>query len=234
MLYKVVIGDNRLENRHIGVITGDLFKSTKGYDRGYLYQNIMSVLKDYLNDSRRYDIKKFEFFRGDSFQITLTDPTNIIEIATYIRAYLISLTDEDNDDANYDARMSLAVYQMNRYSGYEDSVYEKVYISSGRTLDNMSKNNLLEFNSDVPELEHSVKGSIILLDSLLSLMSKPQAAVLRLSIENGRIDATEIAKTLKKTRQNIYKIISRAKIENIMEYLRVNKKYMQNSLMREN
>lgn len=209
-----------MEYRYLGVITGDLYKSTAGLERGIVYQSIMDQLRRRITQSKRYDIDGIDFFRGDSFQISCKDPSYLVEIATYIRAYLLSLSDEA-DGNRYDARMSLNITQYNRFSGYSDSVYEKAFIDSGRTLDDMPKNKMLLFTSDMQALTMSLNSSILLLDTLLNMLSKQQAEVLRLSIENGRLDMPYLVEETKKTRQTIHKLVARSGVENLLEYLRL-------------
>lgn len=213
-----------MDEKYVGVITGDLFKSTAGRDRGYSYMKIMDTLTQRLNSSKvsnRYIIESMDFFRGDSFQITL-DPYSVIEIATYIRVYLLSLSDE-MEEAKYDARMSISINSFNKYSRYNDSVFEKAHIDSGRALDSMPKHKMLTFSSDIPYLHASINAAVTLLDALLNNLSKPQADVLRRCIEIGGVNIPLIAEQTSKSRQNIHKIISRSGIDNIMEFINMNR-----------
>lgn len=210
-----------MESKFIGVITGDLYKSTAGYDRGLSYQNIMESLKKEFFVQKRYHFEKIEYFRGDSFQISISDPSYIVEVAAYIRAYLLSLTDDE--DSRYDARMSLNISRFNRYTSQSETYFEKAFVVSGRNLDNMPKNKRLIFNSDVTALDLSLNASVLLLDSLMGMMSKPQSEVFKRCLDLGMIDVTQISSELKKSRQNIHKLISRAGIDNLLEYLRLSK-----------
>ncbi|EMM0522937.1 hypothetical protein REY81_004819 [Klebsiella pneumoniae] len=209
-----------MENRYLGVITGDLYRSTAGLERGISYQNIMSLLRKKILQSKRYDIEGIEFFRGDSFQISCNAPAYLIEIAAYLRSFLLSLS-EDIDDNKYDARMSLNITKFNRFSGYNSSVYEKAFIESGRALDDMPKNRMLIFSSDIQLLTISLNSSVLLLDTLFSMLSKQQAEILKLSIENGRLDMPYLVHETKKARQTIHKLVTRSGVENILEYLRL-------------
>lgn len=212
-----------MEYRYLGVITGDLYRSTAGLERGIAYQDIMEELRHRILRSERYDIEDIEFFRGDSFQISCKNPSYLIEIITYIRSFLMSLS-EGNDDNRYDARMSLNISKLNLFSGYKHSVYEKAFIDSGRALDNMPKHTMLLFSSDLPMLTMSLSSSVLLLDTLLGMLSKQQAEVLKLSIENGKLDMPYLVDKTKKTRQTIYKLVARSGIDNIIEYLRLSRK----------
>lgn len=208
-----------MPHKFIGVITGDLYRSTAGYDRGKSYLSIMDAMKISLNYTKRYRIDEMNFFRGDSFQITV-DPPYIIELAAFLRTNLLSLS-EEGEDIKYDARLSININKINHYSGFNKSVYEKAFIDSGRALDAMPKNKMIMFSSDIPQVNASIGASTLLLDTLLSHLSKPQAEVLRICIAQGTIDVSHIVEMSDKSRQNVHKLITRAGIENIMEYLRL-------------
>ncbi|MBQ0396702.1 hypothetical protein J7S99_03680 [Providencia rettgeri] len=217
-----------MQNKFLGVITGDLYRSTAGFERGKSYESIMDALKISLYNTNRYHIDTVDFFRGDSFQITV-EPAFIIELATYIRSHLLSLSD-DTEDIKYDARMSIVIDKVNIYSKTSKNFYEKAFIDSGRALDAMPKNKMIIFNSDIEEIHTFIGAGTQLLDFLLNQLSKPQAEVLKICIDQGMIDATSIATISNKSRQNIYKLLSRAGVENIMEYLRLTRTGIQNQL----
>jgi hypothetical protein len=213
-----------MKSKFLGVITGDLYRSTSGFERGKSYESIMDALKLSLSYSKRYRIDVIEFFRGDSFQITV-DPVFIVELVTYIRAYLLSLSDED--DVKYDARMSISINKSNQFSGINYTFHEKALIDSGRALDAMPKNKMILFSSDIEELHAFIGAGVQLLDILLSQLSKPQAEVLKICIEKGMVNVPTIVSESKKTRQNVHKLIARAGVENIMEYLRLTRSGIQ-------
>ena len=204
--------------RSIGVITGDLFRSTAGYERGVTYENVMRTLEKAVTRNPRYEISKMDFFRGDSFQITLTDPISILELSTYIRAYLKSLP-ENEGKISYDARLSISVYPTNKYSTYNESIFEQAYIYSGRNLEKMKKNNMLEFSSEHPSRTAAVRATTVLLDALIGMLSRPQAEVLRRSLENMTVDTKNFAIEMGTTRQNISKLVARSGTEDIIESL---------------
>lgn len=211
--------------RSIGVITGDLFRSTAGYERGLIYEKVMKTLEKEIMKNPRYDVTKLEFFRGDSFQITLADPSSILELSVFIRTYLLSLP-EGEDKVRYDARLSASVYLTNKYSSFNESVFEQAYIDSGRNLEKMKKNSMLEFSTEQPARAAAIRATTVLLDKLITMLSRPQAEVLRRSLENMVVDASTLARDMGTTRQNIHKLIARSGTENIIESLLSARDYM--------
>lgn len=204
--------------RSIGVITGDMFKSTAGYERGLTYEQAMKTLVGAIKQNPRYDISKIEFFRGDSFQITLADPASILELSVFIRTYLISLP-EGEDGVRYDAKLSVSIFLTNQYSSFNESFFEQAHIDSGRNLEKMNKNSMLEFSAEQPTRTAAIRGTTLLLDTLIGMLSRPQAEVLRRALELMSVNPSELAIEMGTTRQNVHKLIARSGTENIIAAL---------------
>jgi|GEM_PF-1674449 len=215
--------------RSIGVITGDLYRSTAGYERGLTYQTVMSTLKNKLRSNPRYEVADIDFFRGDSFQITLLNPVSLLEIAVYIRAYLIALT-ENKEEPRLDARLSMSIFTSNKSSSFNESVFEQAHIASGRSLDKMKKSSMLAFSTDNPGLAAPLQSVSILLDTLLSTLSRPQAEVLYRSLEEMTINTSALAAEMETSRQNIHKLVVRSGTENILESLITMRDFMKMEL----
>jgi len=215
--------------RNIGVITGDLYRSTSGYERGITYQTAMKTLEKKIKNNPRYEIAEIDFFRGDSFQITLLNPIPLLEIAVYIRACLIALT-ENKDGPRFDARLSMSIFASNKYSSVSDSVFEQAHIASGRSLDKMKKNSMLAFSTDNPTLAAPLQSVSTLLDTLLSMLSRPQAEVLYRSLEEMTINTSALAAEMGTSRQNVHKLLVRSGTENILESLVTMRDFMKMEL----
>lgn len=220
-----VIGTGENMARSIGVITGDLYRSTAGYERGITYQTVMSMLESKIRNNPRFDVADIDFFRGDSFQITLYNPASLLEIAVYVRTYLIALT-ESKEGPRLDARLSMSIFASNKSSSFSESVFEQAHIASGRSLDKMKKSSMLAFSSDNPVLAAPLQSVSVLLDTLLSTLSRPQAEVLYRSLEEMTINTSALAAEMGTSRQNIHKLVVRSGTENILESLITMREFM--------
>ncbi|EKN3982456.1 hypothetical protein RSJ44_003379 [Yersinia enterocolitica] len=195
----------------IGVITGDLVGSTKS-DTTVSYVAILETCMAIVN--RNYSGTKAEVFRGDSFQISFEYPQYIIEVAIFLRAFLISQSENNNN--KYDARLSIVISDNDK----SEFFFGKAYVDSGRRLDKMNKNREgMVFYSDNKILNEYVKPSIYLLDALIAKLSPPQANVLRFVLEKKDTDSHRLSIDTGTTRQNVSDIISRAKIMNFVDYV---------------
>ncbi|KQN55656.1 hypothetical protein GKQ23_12070 [Erwinia sp. E602] len=202
----------------IGVITGDLFRSTAGLTRGIIYQRVMQQLEQTIVSHPRFDVAEMELFRGDAFQITLNDPSTLPELAAWLRASLMALP-EEQDGVRYDARMSLTIFTRNRYSSFKESAFEQAHIVSGRNLETLDKKNMMVFGSDRPALDAPLRALIALLDPLLTMLSRPQAEVLQRAMAEMKVDTTALAAAMGSSRQNVHKLVTRSGCENIIAAL---------------
>lgn len=214
-----------MEYRYIGVITGDLVSSQNIYERGFTYKNVLTTLLKEVGSHDWYNISKVEFFRGDSFQITLESPQAILEIAAFIRTYLISLTDVSFDE-KLDARLSLSIEILNRYTANPDKVYEQAYIQSGKNLEIMPASRKIVFNSTRSNLMLPIAAMAAMLDNTITMLSKQQAEVLKESLDVMVVDVPKLVKKTGKTRQNIHKIIERSGTDKVVESLLLGRTYI--------
>lgn len=202
----------------IGVITGDLYKSSVGYERGLPYLKSMEAILKNLQSLDMFFIQKVDIFRGDFFQITLSDPAYFLDLAVYLRSCLISLSDDA--ETKYDARLSLSYSEMDLSTELRDrSYFEDAYLLSGRGLDDMPKNVMMAFNSTIEGWHRSFSGSIKLLDFIVGTLSKPQAQILSEIILERKINVLELSVRTGKTQQNIYKLMERGGIRQIYDFL---------------
>ncbi|UDI93672.1 hypothetical protein [Pseudomonas sp. IAC-BECa141] len=202
----------------VGVLTGDLYKSSVGYERGLPYLKSMESVLNKLKNVDMFSIQNIDIFRGDFFQITLNDPAYFFDLAVYLRARLISLSDDI--ETKYDARLSLSYSEVDFSAELRDrSYFEDAYLLSGRGLDAMPKNTMMLFNSTIEGWHRSFNGPIKLLDFIVGSLSKPQALVLSEIILERRVNVLELSGKTKKTQQNIYKLMDRGGIRQVYDFL---------------
>lgn len=215
-----------MENRYMGVITGDLVTSSDGDYRGRTYREIVKTMLNEVSKHDWYNISKVESFRGDSFQITSESPQSILEMAAFIRTYLISQTDV-YELTKLDTRLSISIEMLNKYSQYNESAYEVAYILSGRNLELIQKGKKnMVFNSSHQNLMFSLSSITNLLDNTITMLSKPQVDILKEALDIMEVNPPELARKMEKSRQNIHKLIDRSGTERIIESLMDCRKYI--------
>ncbi len=196
------------------VITGDIINSTamptmQRVQLPLLFSQIMRELE-------RLSPCQYEIFRGDSFQIVVSNPEEVMTIAILLRAKLISLTSE-NAEAILDARIAIGIgnieYRNERISTSDGEAFHY----SGREFDHLGKRNLAlrtrwidvneEFNIVIP-----------FVDDIINNWTPSQAKVIYMSLLEN-ISQKEIAFRLNTSAQNISKISTIAREKLIRNFL---------------
>lgn len=209
----------------IAVITGDLYRSSTGYERGLPYLKSMEIVLKNLESLDMFSIQKIDIFRGDFFQITLSDTAYFLDLAVYLRSCLISLS--DNIATKYDARLSLSYSEVDLTLELKDrSYFEDAYLLSGRGLDCMPRNTMMDFNSSLEGWQRSFHGPVRLLDFIVGSLSKPQALVLSEIILAREINVLGLSEHIGKSQQNIYKLMDRGGIRQVYDFLEYSRDQM--------
>ncbi|MFW8092012.1 winged helix-turn-helix transcriptional regulator, partial [Klebsiella pneumoniae] len=92
-------------------------------------------------------------------------------------------------------------------------------IKSGKSLDLIENDEMMVFDSSLYDLKEIYSPSIILLDALLSMLSKPQSEILREIVYDRDASISEIAERLGKSKQVVYKTIKRGAVDKIIKFL---------------
>ena len=155
----------------IGVVTGDIVDSTNVSvaDR----DRLLSVLDALLSNSVPQGEGDSDIFRGDSFQIKLSQPSQAARVALSIRSGLMSNTPE-GVNALWDARISVGVGD-EAYVGEDVGKSDgEAFRLSGRRLDDMkgARLSFLTSSAFVNE-ELAIEGAFV--DNIVTHWSRKQA-----------------------------------------------------------
>ncbi|GHC20901.1 helix-turn-helix domain-containing protein [Aidingimonas halophila] len=118
--------------RPIAVLTGDVIQSRKIPDSRRLFDVLDTILAQL---AERYD-GKGERYRGDGFQLAITQPERGLTAAIMLRAALIQHSD---DAQRWDARVAIAIGR-SQWSDQQpvSEANDDPFIRSGQTLDEMN------------------------------------------------------------------------------------------------
>ena len=176
------------------VITGDIVKSGKfGSDR----EKALKILKDALNSLNNFKRKSIggisDIFRGDSFQLVISEPAHALEIAIYLKAQLLSKTIKGN---NIDVRLAIGIGKIESFK--EKKVEESdgaAFRLSGNALDNISKYRRFAIKSGIDELNKQLEFISSSIDSITRRWSPEQAEAILLWLRGDK--QISISKKLK-------------------------------------
>jgi hypothetical protein len=109
------------------VLTGDIVNSTRllPATEKELVKELSKVLRPY----------KFEFYRGDSFQVYMKDPVKSMQVALLCRTAAISMTAGQNDTSLSDVRISIGLGPVKAPVKALSTSKGDAFIMSGRSFD---------------------------------------------------------------------------------------------------
>lgn len=207
----------------IAVLTGDLVNSTKMTSKVYTdaIDNIKSLLKV---ANKKYQATG-EVYRGDEFQIQYPDAIHALKSTLLIKLalHLASFSTKP-----IQCTLSLAYGEHTVYDNKPNTSAGPAYIQSGRGLEKAQRGELLlsfapGASADESELELLTQFS----NHLLNRLTKTQAELLYIYIDNDFADHKTIAKITGTTRQNISNRLSNIGAFLIRDYIKtINKKML--------
>ena len=199
----------------IGVVTGDIVDSTRlsASDR----DRLLSVLNTLLLDADPHGERNSAIFRGDSFQIKLSQPSQAARVALSIRSGLICAT-PPAATALWDARISVGVGE-EAYVG--DNVGKsdgEAFRLSGRRLDEM-KNSRLSFLTASNFVNEELAVEVNFIDDIVSHWSRNQAFVAHQYFHSEPPAQQAIARQMRVTAQRANQLYHAAKVPLILPFI---------------
>lgn len=168
------------------VITADIVNSTLLADaqEKKLKGQLAEILEPY----------KYEFYRGDSFQVYLKDPKVALNVLLKLRAAARMLSNI------YDIRASIGIGEINPYIRKLSTATDQAFVLSGRAFDKLSEfESRLVIESANPTVNHAFNVISYFVDYLLRGLTEKQAEVLLQLLNN---------KTQSAAASNLHKSVS--------------------------
>lgn len=196
------------------IITGDIVNSTKLSREErivmlYSLQEIPMILNDISSVN-------FEIFRGDSFQILVSDPWQVLKVALIIRAFLRSQKLGENKKI-LDSRIAIGIGSLDFQSEELSTSDGEAYRFSGRLLDEMDKAKLA-IKTPWLEVNEELSLNTAFADRIISSWKQKQSRVVYESLITG-MNHNELAQKLGITRQMIGKSLRASNEDLILEYI---------------
>lgn len=197
-----------------GVITGDIVQSTA--IRPERRQMLLDTIRRLTDDLSAISPIQMEFFRGDSFQILVDNPSEALKIAILIRAGLQQSTPSDNPD-KWDARIAIGIGEINYLSDKVVISDGEAFHNSGREFDELGKKRLA-IRTSWEEVNEELNVSTAFADDIISGWSITQAQAIYHTLLY-QTSQKETASHLHKTAQAISKLLNTAKEPLIRTYM---------------
>jgi hypothetical protein len=192
------------------VITGDIVNSTllDPQQEKKLLDQLKIIFQPY----------KSEFYRGDSFQVYLSDSTRALELALLCRIAAISLAQEETDSM-FDIRISIGLGAVEEPVDTLSTAKGEAFVLSGRVLDEMGKTGgrlMITINDPLNNIAFSILADYI--NSIYRQMTAKQAEVIEelLKGENQQ----QVADKLNKSKSTISQHVTAGRWEEIEELIK--------------
>lgn len=172
------------------VLTGDIVNSTKLslVKEKALVKLLQQVLKPY----------KYEFYRGDSFQVLIKEAGSSLRIALLCRAAAIGITENNKADV----KVSIGLGEVEDRIKTLGSAKGEAFIISGRAFDELEKmNSRLMISTANTTANLSLQIIADYINSIYSKMTSKQAKVIFELLKGGL--QQDVVKRLKKSKSTI-------------------------------
>ncbi len=196
------------------IITGDIVNSTKLTVEGReIMLNNLQLIPEVLSPIQEVSI---EIFRGDSFQVGISNASSALRCALAIRAWLRS--HKDHRCKILDARIAIGIGTLDYESDALSTSDGEAYRLSGRLLDDMNKSRL-EIKTPWHEVNEELKLSTAFADDIVNSWSQNQSKIIlqRLITMKNHV---ELSLEIGISRQMVDKSLKAAKEDLIEAYIR--------------
>ncbi len=198
------------KHEYFAVLTGDIIKSSllSKDDLDSLRSTLLNAM-DIVKGWMRGLVKgKTEFFRGDAWQLLLTNPALAMRVGIFLRASLLA-------EGKADSRISIGLGKIKNISRNRVSLATgEAFLLSGRGLDSMTQysNMTVVIPKSAQALSEWLPVVGHLCDSLIGQWTKRQAEIVCIAIDPREPTHEEIAQSLSPTvsKQAVTKVLNSA------------------------
>ena len=180
------------------VLTGDIVNSTKigKVNERKLLKSLQQVLEAHL----------FEFYRGDSFQVYIKEPTQALQIALLCRTAGMSITQNDMV-ASSDVRLSIGIGLVNTSVKTLGNAKSEAFVLSGRAFDEIVHTDTrLVISTANPLANTGLQVIADYINAIFKVMTSKQAAVI-FELLKGE-SQQQVAAKMKKSKSTINQRVS--------------------------
>jgi len=201
--------------KRYSVITGDLVDSTKlsANDRKEIKKVIERVLKNYKDFSPFKKSKNYLWYRGDSFQLILTDARQALRATLKIRCAIRMLGLIAND-----ARMVIGIGEVEQLTTQLNDSDGTAFRNSGRALEKLESQRKLYIKSTNSNLDESLNTHFYLLDELMYSWTANMAEAVFYTLKGSTQE--EISKILGITQQAVNKRLKSSGSDAVLNLLK--------------
>lgn len=175
------------QNRAYGVVTGDVIASSElsGRRRQALHEAMRATSKDLREAFAKSVPLEVDIFRGDSWQMLVTEPQLALRVGLFYRAGLRS----QMQSHQFDIRMAIALGTIDFLPGERVSEGDgEAFRLSGEALESMSKSSNMSFRLPGHAEETALNVVVQLVDAIAARWSDKQALAVTGALQGWKQD----------------------------------------------
>lgn len=189
----------------ISIITGDIINSKKTPPETW-----MKVLSGELH-SIGSSPKQWEIYRGDSFQLEVSDPLQALSVAIKIKAAIKCIR-------KMDVRMSIGIGEKQYDTGQITQSNGTAFIYSGEKFELLKKEKQnLAIRSNWDTFDKEINMYLRLASIAMDNWTVNSAEIVKISLENPRLSQEELGRLLNIRQNAVSNRLKRAYYDEIME-----------------
>ncbi|MDW7693164.1 SatD family protein [Flammeovirgaceae bacterium SG7u.111] len=186
------------------VITGDIIDSRKAEQPGQWLKILKRILGEYGASPKKWDI-----YRGDSFQLQVENPQCALLVALRLKAAIKQLK-------GLNVRMGIGIGGVSYEAERVMESQGEVFIHAGKCFDTLKKKTLA-LKSPWHELDEEINLYLELALLTIDNWTANSAEIVQLAIEHPHKTQMELSEMLKITQSNVSSRFRRAGYEEVMK-----------------
>ncbi len=182
------------EEKQYAVLTGDIIKSTSLPQAEFelVRSRLLDAVREVMNWKRGLVKGNAEFFRGDAWQVLLTNPAKALRVAVFLRASLLA-------EGKADSRISIGLGKVESISSRRISLSTgQAFIISGHGLDGLTQYSRMTIQ--IPKATGAISDWLPvvgdLCDSLINQWTERQAEIVCIAVKPEEPTQEAIAEIL--------------------------------------
>jgi len=193
-----------------GVITGDIIDSSKLSQSAY--RALTSCIQNTVAALLHLSDMTIDFYRGDSFQIMVDQPQEVIKVAILLRAAV-----KGQPEPMSDVRLAVGIGTVNYLDQNVSLSNGEAFVLSGHGLDNIGKKRLV-VKTPWEQMNESLEISTLFVDDIITGWTVNQAQAAYIEIKDNSTQKA-IASQLHISQQNASKLLAKAKTRLVNRYI---------------
>lgn len=189
------------------VLTGDIVRSRTAKNAASWMKNLKQVLADYGPSPKIWQV-----YRGDSFQLELTDPETSLLAAIRIKAAIRSFK-------GLDVRLSIGIGTKDYNAGIVTESNGEAFVYSGEGFEALKKlRRRMIITTPWQDLNREINVMITLASIAMDNWTANSAEFMLLSIDNSEMSQRELGKKTGRTQSSVSEAQARAYYPELMQF----------------